>query len=107
MLLIRLCIYVTDLERHSTFRGQLTVPLLQLQLDGDVDIDVGTRVDECTGLVEDDDVDIYVGTRVDECTGLVEDDDDVVFMCSSVLNILLSWLDIIFGSCKIPSRYSC
>ena len=62
LLLLRLCIY-------SPFRGQLTVPLLQLQLDGDVDIDVGTRVDEYTGLVEDD--------------------DDAVFMCSSVLNILL------------------
>ena len=70
-------LYKTDLERHSTFRGQLTVPLLQLQLDGDVDIDVGTRVDECTGLVEAD--------------------DDVVFMCSSVLNILLLWLDIIWS----------
>ena len=61
-------VYITDLERHSPFRGQLTVPLLQLQLDGDVDVDVGKRVDE---------------------SGLVEDDDDVVFMCSSVLNILL------------------
>ena len=54
---------------------QLTVPLLQLQLDGDVDIDEGTKVDECTVLVEDG--------------------DDVVFMCSSVLNIHLFWLDII------------
>ena len=48
-------LYKTDLKRHSPFRGQLTVPLLHLQLDGDVDVDVGTRVDECTGLVKDDD----------------------------------------------------
>ena len=37
-------LYKTDLKRHSPFRGQLTVPLLHLQLDGDVDVDVGTRM---------------------------------------------------------------